>query len=83
MTDREIIVAAIERLYPVPPNEPYDERAGLMHANNIEFIHTRLRYDDDGKCDIQIYCPYKGNEQGCVTFNFDDAGALIKFVAER
>ena len=84
MTDREMIVAAIERLYPVPPNRAYDERAGLMHARNIEFIHARLltppyrRYDDDGKCDIEIYAQPRSNDNALITFYFDEDGAIIK-----
>ena len=88
MTDREMIVAAIERLYPVPPNRAYDERAGLMHARNIEFIHARLltppyhRYDDDGKCDIEIYDQPRSNNNALMAFYFDEDGAIIKMCGE-
>lgn len=89
MTDREMIVAAIHRIYPVPPNKPYDVKKKLLHARNVEFTHfgkaRPLRYDDDGKCNIQIYRSYEGNPKfvGCVTLHFDDAGALLELIAER
>lgn len=72
MTEREVILAALKRVYgePKPPKDKYDAKGGTFEA-----MHQQKFADADENLDISVHDGYSGFVSA---FAFDAEGNLTR-----